>query len=202
MNNESYRKIIKNKYKRVSLVFLGVVLVLFLGSQYFVLYKEYQLATKKISDWLLLNKPKLEQALFLENVFSLEGHLREVPHLSDHYGTTSITIFDPNKKVIAGSSRFPDEFVDGFTSNFLYTHMSYFGKLEFADIPQGYVFIENDYSKTSVILYSMAVVIACVFLFVLFRLLVVSFLKTFNCVVMDSLGLLEVSIKSQALETL
>ncbi len=59
------------------------VVVFFLILEGFVISSEYETSKRRLNEWIIINQPQIEQALFLENALSIQGLLEQFRTPSD-----------------------------------------------------------------------------------------------------------------------
>ena len=138
----SIHEILRAHQARLRQVFALIVVALFMLLNYLLIQQSMQKAMSQMSAWIAVNKPRLEQALFLESTLSLSGRLAQAPEISEDLEQTRATVFNPQGRALFGDGTFVQSTRNGFDITRLGTRVSYFDRLVFAEKAQGFLAIE------------------------------------------------------------
>jgi signal transduction histidine kinase len=170
--------LLSDAVKRARRVFVAGIVLCFLMLEAFIISSEYDLSKRRLNEWIILNQPQIEQALFLENALSIQGLLEQFKTPSDEAFKRSIAIFSPEKKRIQGTLDHPGELPEGFTYRVFPPSIRYYSSLKFGGKDQGSLLIHGSLQIFPPVLHTLVAATICALIYVLFQSLVSALIVT------------------------
>jgi signal transduction histidine kinase len=139
----SIEGIIAQKYRSV-LLLMGLLLAgLWLSLTLYALNDLYRQMIDRMYSWVLVNKERVEEAVFLENFASLGLRLTHVSSLSDTATNYEMGLYRPDQKILLGEVPFPGKQRLGFSYDIRKLEVVYFDALNFAGKGIGFLYLRS-----------------------------------------------------------
>ena len=139
---ESISLIIARRYRSV-LILIGVLLgVLWIALTSFFLTSFFRQMSFNVYSWVNINRPQVEEALYLHNLEAIELRLRQSLEKTENNWKYTITVFDTQKRRIYGTvTSFPENVHENSRNHPFQLELETLQTLNFANAPQGYLYV-------------------------------------------------------------
>ncbi len=158
-NDNSAEQVLKSALRIASLKMMAAFLIAFVLLESVVLYRAQTAGFEKISQWVNSKKPQIEQALFLENQFSVRGIVKNFSSQMPIGVNARIGVFNRAGEPIEGDVPLPAARQFGLKQHFFTNSFSYFDPLEFGDQTQGFLVITGTLDYGPMVLNSLITLI-------------------------------------------
>ncbi len=174
-------ELISRSIRRAGRRFIYDLILIFVVLEAFVITSEYETSKRRLNEWIILNRPQIEQALFLENALSLEGLVDQFNAPASDAFYRSLTIFDVSGKPIRGFLTLPQKpLPEGFAFELIPPRIRYFSPLQFGGKSQGSLLIYGSFRILSPLFHTLLAVAICALILLMFRKLVTQLIEMTN----------------------
>lgn len=192
---------LRRQSRRIFCATLGVIVGLFLTLEGFMVAHEQTLMAQYVSAWVAVNQPLLEQSIFLENALSMREHLTTAYRQLPANAAVRISVFDRDGAPMFGElHQIPHQLPRYFSHNWLHTQLYYFDTLTFAGQRVGDIVIAHESALTPLATKSLAVLLICALLFMIFRRLLRAQLRTVDAMVIQPIFTLRCSMQTTRID--
>jgi signal transduction histidine kinase len=196
--------ILSRKYRSM-ILFIAILLVgLWVTLSAYVLNNLYREVMDRMYSWVLVNKPRLEEALFLNNLESVGFRVSNFQALSDHLTDSEMTLYDPAENLVLGKTAFPSQTGQAVAKGLGYSvvglSIHYFDTLSFAGKKVGYLYISSRLKPQILFAAGLFILLLCLGLFVSMQRLLRSFMTTLHLRIVRPLSKLRESMNRFAMD--
>jgi signal transduction histidine kinase len=154
--------------------FIGFIIGVFLLLEGFVLATGYETSRRRLSDWIILNQPQIEQAIFLQNALSLHGLLEQFRSSGGDLIERSVGIFSTDGKLLHGDlpgelGEEPRGNTQGYRFEPVPPRIHYSSELRFGGNPVGWIVIHGSLQLWKPFLHTLAAILICALILELFQ---------------------------------
>jgi len=168
--------IIAQKYRSM-IIFIVILLAgLWVTLSAYALNNLYREVMDRMYSWVLINKTRIEEAVFLNNYASLGLRLSHVSTLSDTITHYEMSLYDPSGKIVLGTLPLPETKRWGFGYSIRGLAVDYVDSLSFGGKNVGYLYIRSQLKPQVLVVTSLLIFILCLLIFLAMRRLLTSFL--------------------------
>ncbi len=172
--------IIAEKYRSIIFIIAGLLVGLWFTLSAYAINNLYQRTLDRMYGWILVNKSKVEEGLFLSNNESLRLRLGQVCTLSDSLTDYDVALYDADKKTVLGTLPFPGASNSGMEYNIPMLRTSYFDSLAFAGKQTGYLYVRAQLKTPLVLATVLLIFVLCSGIFLTVRRLLSSFTNSLD----------------------
>lgn len=172
--------IIAEKYRSIIFIIAGLLLGLWFTLSAYAINNLYQRTLDRMYGWILVNKSKVEEGLFLSNNESLRLRLGQICTLSDSLTHYDVALYDAEKKTVLGTLPFPAASSSGMEYNIPMLRTAYFDSLAFAGKQTGYLYVRAQLKTPLVLATVLLIFVLCSGIFLTVKRLLSSFTNTLD----------------------
>lgn len=172
--------IIAEKYRSIIFIIAGLLVGLWFTLSAYAINNLYQRTLDRMYSWILVNKSKVEEGLFLSNNESLRLRLGQICTLSDSLTHYDVALYDAEKKTVLGTLPFPTTLNSGMEYNIPMLRTAYFDSLAFAGKQTGYLYVRAQLKTPLVLATVLLIFVLCSGIFLTVRRLLSSFTSTLD----------------------
>ncbi len=191
--------LLNNRIKILKIISFFTIIILFSFICYFIINNFNQNTKKKLYDLYLGNSLKIEESLFLGNMFAVNNKIQLMATYSDSYiSKIDASIFSTQGELLAG--KHPTNYLIptlGFNYKILKGQITETNRLSFADTSQGYIVLTAHLNFINLILYSIFALVGCVLLYLLQNYLINSLTSFVKIQIINPIQLLLKHIKTK-----
>jgi signal transduction histidine kinase len=172
--------IIAEKYRSIIFIIAGLLVGLWFTLSAYAINNLYQRTLDRMYGWILVNKSKVEEGLFLSNNESLRLRLGQICTLSDSLTHYDVALYDAEKKTVLGTLPFPASSNSGMEYNIPMLRTAYFDSLAFAGKQTGYLYVRAQLKTPLVLATVLLIFVLCSGIFLTVKRLLSSFTNTLD----------------------
>jgi signal transduction histidine kinase len=172
--------IIAEKYRSIIFIIAGLLVGLWFTLSAYAINNLYQRTLDRMYGWILVNKSKVEEGLFLSNNESLRLRLGQICTLSDSLTHYDVALYDADKKTVLGTLPFPASSNSGMEYNIPMLRTAYFDSLAFAGKQTGYLYVRAQLKTPLVLATVLLIFVLCSGIFLTVKRLLSSFTNTLD----------------------